>query len=296
MNELREFIQEKRPTLSASSLTTYTSILKNLYSKVFSNDEPMDFTRFDDNVKILEFLHNIPANRRKVILSALVVVSPEIKAYRDAMLSDIKAYNEDIAKQEKTPQQQANWVEADTIDTIWNTLSKNANLLYKKDQLNSNDLQHIQNFVLLSLLSGKFCPVRRSKDYVDFKIKNIDKTKDNFLEKNHLVFNSYKTAKTYGQQRIPIPIQLRNILTKWIKHNPTDTLFFDTNNNPLTAVKINQRLNKIFDGKKVSVNALRHSVLTSRFANTLREVDEMTKTMNQMGSSMRQAKTYVKND
>lgn len=296
MTELRTFIQEKRPTLSDSSLTTYTSILKNLYYKVFSNTEAFDFTKFDESSKILEYLKDIPPNRRKVILSALVVVSPQTKAYRDAMLNDIQSYNEEIAKQEKTPQQEANWVQPDEIDTIWTTLKKNADLLYKKEKLNSNDLQQIQNFVLLSLLSGKFCPVRRSKDFVDFRISNIDKTKHNYLDKNSLVFNSYKTVKTYGQQRIPISIQLKNILLKWIKHNPTEYLFFDTNNNPLSAVKINQRLNKVFGNKKVSVNALRHSVLTSKFANTMKEMNEMKETMNQMGSSMLQAKTYVKNE
>lgn len=297
MTELKSFIKEKRPTLSNSSLTTYTSILKNLYHKVFSNTDPLDFTKFDESSTILEYLKDIPPNRRKVVLSALVVVSPETKAYRDAMLSDIKAYNEDISKQEKTPQQKENWVEPDEIDAIWTTLKKNADLLYKKEQLNSNDLQQIQNFVLLSLLSGKFCSVRRSKDFVDFRIKSgVDKSKFNYLDKNHLVFNSYKTAKTYGEQRIPIPTQLRNILQKWIKHNPTDYLFFDANQNPLSAVKINQRLNKVFDGKKVSVNALRHSILTSKYGNTMKEMKEMNEMMGEMGSSMLQAKTYVKLD
>ena len=296
MTELKSFIKDKRPTLSNSSLTTYTSILKNLYHKVFSNTEPLDFTKFDESSTILEYLKDIPPNRRKVVLSALVVVSPETKAYRDAMLSDIKAYNEDISKQEKTPQQKENWVEPDEIDAIWTTLKKNADLLYKKVQLTSNDLQQIQNFVLLSLLSGKFCSVRRSKDFVDFRIRNVDKSKFNYLDKNHLVFNSYKTAKTYGEQRIPIPTQLRNILQKWTKHNPTDYLFFDANQNPLSAVKINQRLNKMFDGKKVSVNALRHSILTTKFAKTMKEMNEMKETMNDMGSSVLQAKTYVKLD
>ena len=36
-----------------------------------------------------------------------------------------KAYNEDISKQEKTPQQKENWVEPDEIDEIWTTLKRN---------------------------------------------------------------------------------------------------------------------------------------------------------------------------
>ena len=46
------------------------------------------------------------------------------------------------------------------------------------------DFQEIQSFILLSLLGGIFIPPRRAKDMVDFKIKDIDKTKDNYIDKN----------------------------------------------------------------------------------------------------------------
>jgi hypothetical protein len=71
-------------------------------------------------------------------------------------------------------------------------------------------------------MSGVFIPPRRSLDYCEFKIKNIDREKDNYLDKNKLIFNRYKTAKTYGQQSVDIPVQLRNILTKWSKLNPNE--------------------------------------------------------------------------
>jgi integrase len=121
--------------------------------------------------------------------------------------------------------------------------------------------------------------------------------KDNYLEKSNLVFNSYKTAKTYGKQIVAIPTKCKNILQKWIKMNPNvNYLFTDTNLQPLTAVKMNQRLNKLFDGKKISVNALRHSFLTSKYANTMKEMKDMENTMSQMGSSMNMAENYVKLD
>ena len=146
----------------------------------------------------------------------------------------------------------------------------------------------------MCLLGGVYIPPRRSKDYVDFKIKNIDKTKDNYLEKNKLVFNSYKTAKTYGQQVVDIPVQLKNILTKWIKINPTDYLLFDSNMNKLSSVKLNQRLNKIFGEKKVGVNQLRHTYLTDKYLHTIAQKDEIKETMGEMGSSSNMLDTYVK--
>lgn len=42
---------------------------------------------------------------------------------------------------------------------------------------------------------------------------------------------------------------LKLLLSRWRKLIDNDYLLFDTNNNPLTPVKLNQRLNKIFDGK-----------------------------------------------
>jgi hypothetical protein len=148
----------------------------------------------------------------------------------------------------------------------------------------------------MSLLGGVFIAPRRAKDFCDFKIKNIDTAKDNYLRKTDLIFNSYKTAKCYGEQVVKIPIVLKNILAKWIKINPTDWLLFDTNMNPLTSVKMNQRLNRLFDGKKVGINQLRHTYLTDKYADTLKQNKAIENDMQAMGSSSNMLKTYVKED
>jgi hypothetical protein len=59
---------------------------------------------------------------------------------------------------------------------------------------------------------------------------------------------------------------------------------------------MNQRLNKLFNGKKISVNALRHSFLTTKYANTMKEMKDMENTMKEMGSSTNVAQNYVKLD
>ena len=110
-----------------------------------------------------------------------------------------------------------------------------------------------------------------------------------------MVFNSYKTAKTYGKQELPCPLALKTILTKWSKINPTDYLLFDTNLNPLTSVKLNQRLNKLF-GKHTGTNALRHTYLTEKFGDTIKKKDELSDVMNDMGSSLSVAPVYIKKD
>ena len=137
---------------------------------------------------------------------------------------------------------------------------------------------------------------RRSKDFVDFKIKNIDKEKHNYMEKGKFVFNSYKTSKTYGKQEIAIPRELTMIINKWIKVNPTDYLLFDGAFNQLSSIKINQRFNRIFDGRKVSVNNFRHSFLTEKYAEDMKKKNSMAEDFQKMGSSLSQAETYIKLD
>jgi hypothetical protein len=291
MEKIKEFISEKRSTLSKSSVNTYASILKNLYKKVF-DDTDYNLNKFEKPEPVLEYLKDMPPNKRKTILSALVVITNE-KAYRDLMMEDVRDYNKEIDTQTKTETQKENWINGDGIQDIYNELKTNADALYKKKSLTPSDLQQIQNYIILSVLSGIYVPPRRSKDFVDFKIKNIDKTKDNYLDKNHLIFNSYKTAKTYGQQSVEIPKELKSILTKWVKINPTQYLLFDQNMNQLSSVKLNQRMNKIF-GKKISVNAMRHSFLTDKYSKTSEESKKLAADMSAMGSSKNMADTYIK--
>lgn len=286
------YIKEKRPNISNSSLKTYESILRNLYDKIWDTEE-YQLNKFDkESDKVLKYLKDLPSNKRKTILSALVVITDN-KAYRELMLDDIKEYNKEEAKQSKTSSQKDNWVEKNDLDKLVKSLRNTANLLYKKDKLTNTDLQEIQNYIILCLYSGEYIPPRRSKDYVNFKIKNIDKEKDNYMNKNEFVFNSYKTAKTYGQQKVEIPKELKTILNKWIKVNPTEYLLFDTSLNHLSNVKLNQRLNKLF-GKKAGVNMMRKSYLSSKYGDLIETKNELAKDFKDMGSSTLQENIYIK--
>ena len=134
MEHLKEYIHSKRPNLSNSSLITYSSILKNLYHKVFGSE--VDFRKFDDVDSILHFLKDMPPNKRKTILSALVIITDK-KEYRDLMMEDVRDYNKEILKQEKTPEQLASWVSGNEVKEIWEELKRNAELLYKKKAFDS---------------------------------------------------------------------------------------------------------------------------------------------------------------
>ena len=290
-DKLREDIKEKKPKLSKQSIITYSSILASLYSHIWS-DGRYDINKFDEVDKVIDFLKNVEPNKRKTVLSALYGITNK-KEYRDLMLGDIEKYNEKEHKQEMSDTQQENWVSKNEISELLDILTKTANHLYKKISLTSNDLQIIQQYIILCLLGGIYIPPRRSKDYVDFKIKNINKETDNYIDGNKLIFNSYKTAKFYGSQTIEIPKELKTILTKWIKTNPTDYLLFDSKLEQLSNVKLKQRLNKLFD-KKVGVNQLRHTYLSEKYQSTIETNKQMAKDFQDMGSSRSQEKQYIK--
>ena len=175
-------------------------------------------------------------------------------------------------------------MEGNEIKELWDKLKEEADFLYKKKAHTMNDLQKIRSFVLISVLGGLFIPPRRSMDFCAFKVRNIDKEKDNFLDKTDLVFNKYKTCKTYNQQLVKIPANLKLILNKWIRLTTNDFLFFDSNGAPLTSVKLNQRLTKLF-GKHSSVNAIRHSYLSEKYQPEIEIQNEMKNTARSMGTS-----------
>ena len=290
--ELSDYIKSKRPALAASSIVTYASILRSLFFKVF-NSRDIDFKRYDDSKTILEYLSEVPPNKRKTILSALVIITDNDK-YRSQMNDDVKQYNKDIATQEKSPSQEQSWMKTDEIKKAYDTLAKHAALLYKKESLSSNDLQDIQNYIIVALVSGLFIPPRRSLDYTNFKIKNIDPTL-NYLDKKTLTFCSYKTFRLYGKQTLEVPPPLLKILKKWISVNPTEWLLFDTKGQKLTPIKLTHRLNKIFGNGK-SINAIRHCYLTDKYGDTIKVNEALATDMKQMGSSMGVASNYIKRE
>lgn len=295
--DIKAHLLQRRPNLSEGSLKTYNSIIKSIHRDVYGTDVINDLTGFNNTDLILQSLENKSPSKRKTYLSALVVLTNN-EGYRNQMNKDISEYNREIEKQRMTPTQAENWIEKDDIQKTYDKLEKRAKEIYKKPNKSTADLQEIQNFIIIALLGGILIAPRRALDYTNFKLSDVDETKDNYYDAtNHkFIFNSYKTSKTYGKQEVPVPVKLRNIIKKWKTANPTDYLLFDTNMNPLTAVKLNQRMNKIFDGKKIAVNQMRHTYLTSQYKNTRQEGKKLERTMELMGSSANMADNYIKLD
>ena len=289
--ELKELIKQKRPHLSDSSINSYYSVLRNIHNKVFDTKD-VQLDNFNNVDKIMDYYKDKDPITQANAFNALFVIT-ENKRYRTAMMDTKELLNSKQHTQEMNEEQKDSHMDNEEIKAVWEKLQHDVNLIYKKKTLSMDDYQFIQKYILVSLMSGIFIPPRRSMDWTEFKIKNIDREKDNYLDKNAMVFNTYKTAHAYGEQRVEIPKTLKSILTKWIKRNPTDYLLFDSKSNKLSSVKITQRFNVIFDGR-VSTNALRHSYLSNKYQDTIQVDKDLTNDFTQMGSGASMKKIYIK--
>lgn len=294
--DFTEALKEKRSHLSVNSLKTYNSCLRTIYKNCFPTDKEADPSKFSsEHKKVSDYINSKPFNVRKTILASLVCIAPDVKDYKENMISDIKEYKEEIDKQEESPTQKENNITHDEIRVVLGELKRQAEAIYKRKYINNDDLQKLQDYILVCLLGGFYIVPRRALDYTEMKIRNVNKEVDNHIDKNKLVYLKFKTAKFYGKQEIEMPIQLKNILNKYISVIPeqTEYLLFNVNGAKLNSVSLNQRLNKIFNGK-ISINALRHAFLTDKYASTMKEQKKMEEDLSAMGSSENQAKTYVK--
>lgn len=299
-NNLKELLIANRPNLSAGSLSTYQSILKNLFYKEHSKDEPINVKWFEDQDNVLKHLEDMPSRKRKTILSALVVITDKNgnnNQYKKLMESDGKVTHLENIKQTKSETQKENWITQEEIKELFDKMYKGVKPLLKKksfDEFTTGEYQQFQNLIILAVLGGIFISPRRSQDYTEMKIKgDINKEKDNYKTKTSFVFNTYKTARFYGKQEVDIPKDLGNLLNKFNKINPYDYLFNDSNGHKLNSVKLSQRLNNIFGGKHISVNILRHSFLSDKYKN-IPDLSNMLQTAQDMGHSINEALEYVK--
>jgi hypothetical protein len=283
-----KILKQNKPNITDSSIKTYSSTLTNLFYDHHPKKQPINIKWFDNQDEIIDLIKDVTNNKR--ILAALIAITDKNDKYKILMYKQINDYNIEQSKQEKTDTQKQNWISQDQIKKIYNDKkNKYENLLTKKD-MTIEDFQNLQQYIItcLYILNDP----RRLKDYTELKIKNIDKIKDNYIDKDEFVFNNYKTAKTYHEQKIKINKDLLIILNKFIKLNPYEYLLNDINGNKLNSNKLNTRLNKIF-GDKISVNLLRHSLLSELYKD-IPALDQLQKHANNFGHSINQALLYIK--
>jgi integrase len=298
---LADFIKEKRPKLSQSSVNTYVSLIRRLYKQVFPKDDEIDTDKLlTHKDEVIEYLKNgLKPKGRATMLAAIVVCTDKDEAYRNMMLKDIKEKEAETDKQELTDKQKANWLTQEAIQERLEELKHESAFIYKKATKTPQDLQRLQSYIILNLYGGQLIAPRRALDFTAMKIHgDIDQNEDNYIDyKNkRFVFNKFKTVRSHGQESLAIPTALMTILKKWIEANPNEYLLIDGKGQGLDSVTLNQRINKIFpDKKNIGVNGFRKVYLTNKFGDTIKVNKELEATMKEMGSSSSVSNSYIKN-
>jgi hypothetical protein len=293
--DLAKSIKDNRPNISDNSVKTYCSLLNAFFYRHHDKTTAINSKWFEDQDLLLDLLKDRPVSTRKTLLAALVSITKDNEKYKKAMMTDGQIYKDFIDKQQKTKSQEENWKSFEEIQDIYNNMYNRVKpLLNGKIKLDTRDIKLLQDFIILSLTTGVWMPPRRSTDWIEMHTspEGIDKNTSNYIDKGFFVFNKYKTAKFYNEQRVEIPKGLKAILNKWVKINPNKYLITGSNGEKITNVQLTQRLNQIFDGK-ISTSMLRHIFLSEKLKNVpaLRELQDLA---HDMGHSVSEAIEYVK--
>jgi len=281
---IESVLRKNRPNVTESSIKTYSSIVGKLCRNLVLHFEEDVFIKHKS--KVMDYLRHIPISTQRSVISAIIAIHPDehFKELLDRANAD---YNAEKATGKKTNKEEQNWVTQDEIADKLKELKRSYKLVLSKKDKTAKDYQVMQNYIILALTGGQFIPPRRLADFTNLKINNINPETDNYIkDENILILNVYKTAGKYGEQQVHLPKKLVNIIENFLdntNHINREYLLFDNYYQPLTSVKLNQRLNGIFGGRKISTNNIRHSYLTEKFGNNYQDMKD---TANMMGTSV----------
>lgn len=296
MEEITAKLKQNRPALKDNSIRTYASSITNFLKKKGGKTEIENGYSFlkDKIPEVIQMVEQYPLERRKTIYSALTVLFDDIPSVSDQYSSRVSSTRQQLGveycKQEKSEKQENNWVSQDKIKEVYQKMEKEIKpLMAKHESRTRADLMKIQDFVILSLYVLQ--DPRRNEDYLQMKHNGeINEAVDNYYTSKEMVFNQYKNSNTKGQQRVPLSKKLKILLGKWkmIQNSPYLLVLskggevkegiLENGKQATDGGFIRASLNKSF-GKNVTVNTLRHSLLSEKYPVYLDDVKQTTANM-----------------
>lgn len=299
--QLTQTFKVVKPNISENSVKTYVSLLISLFYDNHPENTEFNIEWFCNTKEVLEIIKTKKLSSQQPILSALIAIVPNNEEYKSWLLV---AINENRAKyntQTKNEKEKLNWATFDEIKThfeLFYNQTKHLLKIERKDLLSKQDWNKLLDLVIFSVTSGYFIPPRRSLDWTEMKIKNIDSNEDNYIDfsNNLIVFTKYKMQNLYNSQKAELPKKLKKILKRFIRlSGDNEYLLTKNNGSKFTHTDISNSLNKIL-GRNISTSMLRHIYLTD-FYKDMPHMQDMLKCAESMGHSVHSALVYyVKKD
>lgn len=208
---------------------------------------------------------------------------------------------------EKSAKQEEAWMTWEEVSRIRSDLADAVDKFKSARALTSDQYETLLQYMLLSLYT--LTAPRRNLDYEAMcivpKVTDESDKDKNYLDygAKQFVFNRYKTARKYGQQKEDIPAELWDALSMYLKFHPLMKkklpksacikFLVKPDGTPLNSANgITRLLNKAL-GKRVGSSMLRHIFLTNKYGDTLKEMEDDASAM---GHSVSQQREYVKEE
>ena len=314
MDYFKSKIQDNRPLLGSNTLKTYVGSLKRVQKECpkIKLESIGDFIKHHKEV-ITTLQESLTPMIRKSKISAIVSLIDDrngehpkelndaLNAYRISMKTDSDIVKKRYLSQELTDRQKENLISQDDVMKIYNSLKAQSAPLFELSKLNRSQFNTLQSFVLLSLYV--LIPPRRSQDYADFRIRNVDENDKRYnymtnFNKNKkeglssFVFNSYKNSNRLGSQVMnDIPKSLEKIIDQWKQFNKSDWLLVNNKGEKIDQSKMTTWFNNIFE-KNISTSMLRHIYATSLLGDV--DLEKIKKISESMGhTNIQQTLQYV---
>jgi len=269
MSEFRDDIKKTlldQRKLTDSTLKTYTSILFSIIKKTGLPQEMKSFEREDEILKYVSA--NPMAQSRKTALSGLFVLTANPK-YGEQMSKDIKIVNDDYKKKVMSPERKEKMRTPEQIKEINDTIIAK----YKKEKTTDS----LNDVVISVLMSGVYFPPRRL-EYASVKTKDFDREKDNYIVKNKIYLNQYKTSAKYGLQTVIIPKEIMPYINKAVKENQSGYMLTAKGGKPYSSSSLSKKLTNLF--------GLGIDLIRSSYINHVLYEDGLYKKMEQTASAM----------
>jgi len=293
MEIVKRAIDQAR-NIKPNSLRAYIISINKVHNAIFNKDivdkkNPLDFLK--DEKKVLDTIKDLKINTQKNYLSAVIVgldamndkgiYDTELKEYREYLDELNKETIKDLEKNEKTDNQEKNWVSLQALKKVMNSYKRDLidRDVFKKETITKKQRDILQMWVVANLyLHDDNPPIRL--DYGGMKVvKNSDyeKLKKDELESNNYLvvksrtnkffhFGEYKSKKAHGIKKIPVGKILNSVLNIWLKFNDSGDLLVDSRDKPMNSNQLSKYITKTFSptGKKVSVNLIRHVYISEK--------------------------------
>jgi len=277
---------ERLKTEKGVSESTAKQYIQTLF-KMNGNAPFKSMTWAKDTTAVEASLSDIASNTKGTyyrVLASVLLMMPTYKKqskYFDKLGKELSVR----PSSEKTEKQEENWISWEEVQSIRNDLKKQVECITKKKEITDTEYQVLLDFVILSLYTD--IQPRRNKDYAYMYC--VKKWNDKMSqEKNYydqstqkFIFNTFKTAKTAGQQIIDIPMELQETLKSYLTYHPLATatalrkgevpLLVHSDGEVLNQINgITRVLNRIFSAN-VGASMLRHIYLSAKYGGSIEE-------------------------